>query len=307
MERLDGGSAVPSRFRGGIVALGNFDGFHLGHQAVVGRAVARARAGGRPAIVATFDPHPKRFFRPESARFRLTQMDQRQRLFGEAGADAMLVFHFDAELAALSAEAFARDRLAGLIGASGVVTGGDFTFGKGRSGDVAMLAELGRALGFEAEVVPPVAFGGETVSSSRIRTLLQEGRTREAAVLLTRPYTIEGVVEPGAQLGRTLGYPTANLDLANYLRPAYGIYAVRGRLADGRVLGGVASLGVRPSFEPPVELLEPYFFDFDGDLYGQTIEVELIDYLRPEAKFDSLDALKAQMDEDAAKARATLG
>jgi riboflavin kinase/FMN adenylyltransferase len=304
MQRLDGGSAVPPSFRGAIVALGNFDGFHLGHQAVVGRAVERARAEGRPAIVGTFDPHPQRYFRPDSDWFRLTTMDQRQRLFAEAGADAMLIFPFDAALAALSAREYAEQRLVGLLGVGGVVTGGDFTFGKGRQGDVSMLAQLGAELGFSADTVAPVTRDGETVSSSRIRDHLREGRPRDAAALLTRPFAIEGEVQPGDRVGRTLGYPTANLGLANYLRPAYGIYAVRGRLADGRVLGGVASLGIRPTFEPPVELLEPCFFDFDGDLYGQRIEVSLIDYLRPEAKFDSLDALKAQMDRDADRARA---
>jgi riboflavin kinase/FMN adenylyltransferase len=306
MERLDGGSAVPAHLRGAIVALGNFDGFHLGHQAVVGHAVARARAEGRPAIVGTFDPHPQRYFRPDSEWFRLTSMDQRQRLVAEAGADAMLIFPFDAALAALSARQFAEERLVGLIGAGGVVTGGDFTFGKGREGDVAMLAALGAELGYSADTVAPVTLKGETVSSSRIREHLREGRPREAAKLLTRPWAIEGEVIRGAQLGRTLGFPTANMSLANYLRPAYGIYAVRGRLPDGRVLGGVANLGVRPSFDPPLELLEPYFFDFEGDLYGQTIEVELIDYLRPEAKFDDLESLKVQMDRDADAARAIL-
>jgi riboflavin kinase/FMN adenylyltransferase len=305
MERLDGGSAVPPRYRGAIVALGNFDGFHLGHQAVVGHAVARARAEGRPALVGTFDPHPQRYFRPDSPWFRLTSMDQRQRLLAEAGVDAMLVFPFNAELAALSAGQFGV-QLVERIGAGGVVTGGDFTFGKGREGDVATLATLGAELGFSTETVAPVRLDGGTVSSSRIRTHLREGRPAEAARLLTRPFAIEGVVQKGDQVGRTLGFPTANLSLANYLRPAYGIYAVRGRLADGRVLGGVASLGIRPTFEPPVELLEPFFFDFSGDLYGQTIEVQLIDYLRPEAKFDSLEALKVQMDLDAAKARAIL-
>lgn len=306
MERLDSGSAVPARLRGAIVALGNFDGFHLGHQAVAGRAIARARAEGRPAIVATFDPHPKRFFQPDAAPFRLTTLDQRERLFAEAGADAMLVLRFDAALAALGARAFAEQRLAAEIGAGGVVTGGDFTFGKGREGDVATLAALGAALGFSAEVVPPVALGGATVSSSRIRALLRSGAPRDAAALLTRAFAIQGVVESGAQLGRTLGYPTANVRLNTYLRPAYGIYAVRGRLEDGRVLDGVANLGIRPSFEPPVELLESFFFDFSGDLYGQTIEVSLIEYLRPEAKFDSLDALTAQMDADSVAARAAL-
>lgn len=303
MQRLDGGSAVPPPFRGAIVALGNFDGFHLGHQAVIGRAVAHARAEGRPAIVGTFDPHPKRFFRPDSDWFRLTQMDQREELFAAAGVDAMLVFPFNAELAALSAREFAAERLVELIGAGGVVTGTDFTFGKARQGDTAMLAQLGAELGFSAETVAPVAFHGETVSSSRIREHLREGRPRDAAALLTRSFTIRGDVEHGAKLGRTLGYPTANMSLANYQRPAYGIYAVRGRLPDGQTLDGVANLGIRPSFDPPQELLESYFFDFDGDLYGQTLDIELIDYLRPEARFDDLGALKTQMDADAAKAR----
>lgn len=307
MDRLDGSAAVPARWRGGILALGNFDGFHLGHQAVVGRAVARAHAAGRPAIVATFDPHPKRYFRPDTPPFRLTTLDQRQALFAAAGADAMLVFAFDAALAGLSAAAFAGDRLAMAIGAGGVVTGTDFTFGKGRDGDVAVLAELGRAHGFVAETVAPVALDGQVVSSSRIRDLLREGDPRGAAALLTRPFTVEGVVEPGAQLGRTLGYPTANLTMGKYLRPAYGIYAVRGRLPDGRVLDGAANLGIRPTIAgDPVELLEPYFFDFDGDLYGQRIEVALIDFLRAEAKFDSLDALKVQMALDCDRARALL-
>lgn len=306
MQRLDGSAAIPSDYRGAVVALGNFDGFHLGHQAVVGRAVERARAEGRPAIVGTFDPHPQRYFRPDSEWFRLTTLDQRQRLLAEAGADAMLVFPFDASLAALSARDYAGQRLAGLLGVGGIVTGGDFTFGKGREGDVRMLAKLGAEFGFSADTVAPVTLDGGVVSSSRIREHLRAGRPRDAARLLSRPFAIQGEVEHGAKLGRTLGYPTANMQLSNYLRPAYGIYAVRARLADGRVLNGVANLGIRPSFDPPVELLESFFFDFQGDLYDQTIEVELIDYLRPEAKFDSLDALTVQMDADAARAREIL-
>jgi riboflavin kinase/FMN adenylyltransferase len=306
MERLDGGSAVPDRFRGGIVALGNFDGFHLGHQAVVGRAVARARAEGRPALVATFDPHPVRYFRPDTPAFRLTSLDQRERLFAAAGVDAMVVFHFDAALAGLSAEAFVRERLVANLGAAGVVTGEDFTFGRAKGGNVATLRTFGEALGFVAETVAPVALDGETVSSSRIRDLLRVGDPLGAARLLTRPFAIEGEVRHGDQVGRTIGYPTANIDMGRYLRPAYGIYAVRGRLPDGRVLDGAANLGIRPTFDPPKELLEPYFFDFSGDLYGQCIEVELIHYLRPEAKFDGLDALMRQMDADCVKARELL-
>ncbi|HVI98929.1 MAG TPA: bifunctional riboflavin kinase/FAD synthetase [Sphingomonas sp.] len=306
MERLDGGSTVPASLRGGIVALGNFDGFHAGHQAVVGRAIERARAEGRPALVATFDPHPMRFFRPQSPWFRLTSLDQREELVRAAGADAMLVFTFDAALAGLSAEDFVIRRLLGEIGVGGVVTGEDFTFGKGRSGSVAQLADLGGRHGFSVDTVAPVTMDGDIVSSSRIRAFLQAGDPRGAARLLTRPFTVRGTVEHGDKRGRELGYPTANLSLGNYLRPRYGIYAVRGRLLDGRVLGGAANLGVRPSFDPPKELLEPFFFDFSGDLYGQAIDVELIDFLRPEAKFDDLDALTRQMAEDCERARGAL-
>jgi riboflavin kinase/FMN adenylyltransferase len=307
MERLDGGSAVPERLRGGIVALGNFDGFHAGHQAVVGRAVERARTEGRPVLVATFDPHPVRFFKPDLPPFRLTSLDQRERLFGAAGADAMLVFRFDAELAAVTAEQFVGDRLAGLIGAAGVVTGDDFTFGKGRGGNIEVLRRLGAAHGLSVDSVAPVMADGEPVSSSRVRDALQAGDCDTAAALLTRPFAIEGVVEHGDKRGRAIGYPTANLDLGRYLRPRFGIYAVRGRLPGGEKMEGAANLGIRPTFEPPRELLEPYFFDYDGDLYGRMIEVELISFLRPEAKFESIEALQAQMAADCAEARRRLG
>lgn len=306
MERLNGGSIVPPHLAGGIVALGNFDGFHAGHQAVVGAAVAAARAAGRPALVATFDPHPVRHFRPDAAPFRLTTLDQRQELFAAAGADAMVVFGFDGELAALSAEQFVEQRLVAGLRAGGVATGEDFTFGRGKGGDAGLLAALGRRHGFVAQAVAPVLLEGEPVSSSRIRAALRAGDCATATRLLTRPFAIRGTVQHGDKLGRTIGYPTANLDMGSYLRPAYGIYAVRGRLADGRVVDGAANLGIRPSFDPPKELLEPYFFDFAGDLYGQVIEVELVEYLRPEAKFDTLDALTAAMDADCARARAIL-
>ena len=305
MQRLAGDLPAPADLRGGIVALGNFDGFHLGHQAVVGRAVERARAAGRPALVATFDPHPVRHFRPDAAPFRLTTLEQRERLFAAAGADATVVFRFDGHLAALTAEQFVTERLVAL-GVAGIVTGEDFTFGRAKGGNTTVLAELGRRHGFVAETVGPVTLDGQPVSSSRIRELLRAGDPRGAARLLTRPFAIEGVVQHGDKLGRTIGYPTANLDMGPYLRPAYGIYAVRGRLPDGRIVDGAANLGVRPTFEPPKELLEPYFFDFAGDLYGAVIEVELVEYLRAEAKFDTLDALTAQMDADCARARVML-
>ena len=306
MERLNGASAVPEAFRGGIVALGNFDGFHRGHQAVVGRAVARARAEGRPALVATFDPHPMRFFRPDSPWFRLTTLEQRERLVLAAGAEAMLVFAFDADFASVNASDFVTDWLVRRIGASGVVTGEDFTFGKGRSGDIAALKLIGKANRLTVDTVAPVLDGEAPVSSTRVREALRAGDCETAARLLTRPFAIEGEVEPGDRRGRTLGYPTANIALGNYLRPRFGVYAVRGRLHDGRALEGVANLGVRPMFEPPRELLEPHFFGFDGDLYGQRIEVELVSFLRDERRFEDVEALKVQMDADSAEARRRL-
>lgn len=303
--RLDARERVPESLRGAIVALGNFDGFHLGHQAVVGEALDWARAEGRPSIVATFDPHPVRFFAPQVPPFRLTTLDQRLELFGSAGADAMLVFHFDALLAATTAEQFI-DLLAHHLGAAGVVTGEDFTFGKGRTGSVELLKTLGAERGLAARAVGPVSDAGEVVSSSRIREALKEGDCATATHLLTRPFAIRGPVQHGAKLGRSIGYPTANLDLGNYLRPRYGIYAVTGTLPGGQVVHGAANLGVRPSFDPPIELLEPYFFDWSGDLYGQEIEVALIHHLRDEAKFDSLEALTAQMERDCQQARELL-
>ena len=307
MRRLDGGAVAPGDLSGGVVALGNFDGFHLGHQAVVGRAVARARAEGRPALVATFDPHPVRHFKPDAPPFRLTTLEQRERLFGEAGADAMVVFRFDDGLASLDARAFVAERLVGMLSVAGVVTGEDFTFGAGRSGNVGVLRELGAAGGFSVETVGPVLLDGAPVSSSRIRESLREGRPEVAAGLLTRPFAIEGVVRHGDKVGRTIGYPTANIELGKYLRPAYGVYAVRGRLSDGTVLNGAANIGVRPMFDPPKELLEAYFFDWSGDLYGQCVEVELHAFLRPEGRFDGLPAMVRQMDRDCARAREVLG
>jgi riboflavin kinase/FMN adenylyltransferase len=305
MQRLDGNSPIPDPFRGGIVALGNFDGFHAGHQAVVGRAIALAKARGVPALVATFDPHPVRHFVPDAPPFRLTTLDQRQRLFAQAGADAMVVFNFGAELASVSAEAFITDWLIGHLGASGVVTGEDFTFGKARGGNVQVLAERGAVLGLACEAIAPVT-DGDVISSSRIREALQAGDCATATQLLTRPFAVEGVVQHGDKNGRLLGYPTANIDMGSYLRPRYGIYAVKGRLPDGRVLNGAANIGIRPQFDPPKELLEPHFFDFDEDLYGQTIEVEFHAFLRGEAKFGSLDDLTIQMDKDCAEARTIL-
>ena len=306
IPHLDHREPVPEALRGAILALGNFDGFHLGHQAVVGEAVCWARAENRPTIVATFDPHPVRHFVPDAPPFRLTTLDQREELFAAAGADAMLVFHFDGELAGTTAQDFVARLLAERIGAAGVVTGEDFTFGKGRGGNIAVLREEGARDGVGVRTVGPVMDGGEPVSSSRIREALQAGDCAEAARLLTRPFAIRGVVEHGDKVGRELGYPTANLPLGTYLRPRFGIYAVTGKLPDGRLLQGAANLGVRPQFDPPKELLEPYFFDFAEDLYGQEIEVAFYRFIRPEARFASLDALKAQMEDDCVEARRVL-
>jgi riboflavin kinase / FMN adenylyltransferase len=306
MQRLFHDQPIGHELRGAIIALGNFDGFHLGHQAVVGRAVQRGAHERRPVIVATFDPHPVRHFRPDTPPFRLTTLDQRERMFAHAGADAMLVFRFGAELAGTTAEEFVSGLLAGHLGAAGVVTGEDFTFGKGRGGNVQVLRELGAKHGIEAETVAPVLLDGTRISSGRVREALQAGDPGTATHLLSRPFAIQGEVIDGDKRGRELGWPTANLELHNYLRPAYGIYAVRVQLDDDSEHAGVASLGVRPTFDPPRELLEAVLFDYDGDLYGRTIEVALHHYLRPEMKFDSVEALKAQMDADAEEAKRLL-
>lgn len=315
MRWLDHRSVVPDALRGAIIALGNFDGFHLGHQAVAGEAIAWAQAEGRPSIIATFDPHPVRHFKPDTPPFRLTTLEQRQELYLAAGATAMLVFHFDGELAGTSAQDFITKILIERFGAHGVVTGGDFTFGKGAKGDVGLLASLGSEQGLSARVVAAVEGGAEdgssdadeVISSSRIRKALRDGKPELATQLLTRPFSVRGIVEHGDKRGREIGYPTANLNLETYLRPKYGIYAVTGKiLSTSEVLKGAANVGIRPQFTPAKELLEPHFFDFSGDLYGQEIEVAFHHFLRGEAKFDSLDDLVAQMERDCAKAKALL-
>ena len=306
MIRLTHDQPLPEALRGSIVALGNFDGFHLGHQAVVNRAIALGFHERRPVIVATFDPHPVRFFKPDVPPFRLTSLDQRERLFAHAGADAMLVFRFDAELASMDADAFVAEILARRLGVAGVVTGDDFSFGKGRTGDVDLLRKLGEQYGVRAEAVAQVRIDGERVSSGRIREALAAGDPGTATHLLTRPFAVEAVVERGDGRGHALGYPTANVSLGRYQRPAYGIYAVRVRLDDDSEHSGVASFGVRPTFEEGEEYLETFIFDWEGDLYDRTIEIGLIAYLRPEAKFDSVEALVEQMRKDEAEARRLL-
>lgn len=302
MIRLDHREPMPEGLRGAILALGNFDGFHLGHQAVVGEAIAWARSERRPAIVATFDPHPMEHFRPDTEPFRLTTLDQRQELFAAAGADAMLVFHFDAAMAGMPAPLWAEGMISRHIGAGGIVTGEDFTFGQGRGGNPDLLRERG----VPTRTVAAVHDAEGPISSSRIRTALQAGDCETATRLLTRPFAIRGTVQHGDKLGRTIGYPTANVPLGEYLRPHYGIYAVTGRLPGGRIVNGAANLGIRPSFDPPKELLEPHFFDFSGDLYGQEIEICLRHFLRDEENFGTLEELTAQIERDCARARELL-
>ena len=306
MQRLTLAGGIPEDLKGSIVALGNFDGFHLGHQAVVGRAVARAFHERRPVIVATFDPHPVRYFKPDVSPFRLTTLDQRERLFAHAGADAMLVFEFGEELRSTSAEEFVTGLLAKRIGAAGVVTGDDFTFGKGRTGNVELLRTLGAQHGIVAEAVAAVLLDGVRISSGRVREALIAGDSGTATRLMSRDFAIEGVVQAGDRRGRELGYPTTNMVLGDYQRPRYGIYAVRVTLEDGSEHPGVASLGVRPTFDPPQELLETHLLDFDGNLYGRKIEVALHPFIREERKFNSVEALVAEMRNDEAEARRLL-
>lgn len=306
MIRLSNLTPIPDSLKGAVIALGNFDGFHKGHQAVVGEAIRWAQSEGRPAIVATFDPHPVRLFQPDAEPFRLTTLDQRQELFAEAGAQAMLVLHFTADMASMPAEMWIEEVLIRHLGARGIVTGNDFTFGKNRGGTPQVLREVGAQYGLEGRTVGPVCDENGTISSSRIRDALKAGDCDTAARLLTRPFSIRGPVQHGDKVGRTIGFPTANIDMATYLRPLYGIYAVTGRMPDGRIVAGAANIGIRPSFDPPKELLEPHFFDFSGDLYGQDIEVSFHHFLRPEAKFESMDALIDQIARDCDQAQVLL-
>lgn len=291
--------ALPQSLKGGTVAIGNFDGVHRGHQSVLSVALRH----GRPVVALTFEPHPRAFF-SGTALFRLTSVEEKARVMAALGVDGMIVAPFDAALAGLSAEAFMADVLAGHLDARTVVVGHDFSFGARRRGDGALLTREGPALGFQTEVVPPFADDG-VVSSTRIRDHLAAGSLEEAAALLGRRYAIDAEVRHGEKRGRTMGYPTANqaLDPANELR--HGIYAVR-ILIDGVWRDGVASFGRRPTFDNGAPLLETFVFDFSGDLYGQRLRVAFESFLRPELKFDGMDALIAQMDADSLSARTVL-
>ena len=294
--------------RGASIAIGNFDGVHRGHQEVIAAARRAADTLQVPLAAAVLDPHPRRWFQPEAPPFRLTSDVQRARALAALGVERLHVLPFEAEMAAMSDEDFARSVLAGGLGARHVAAGFDFTFGRGRSGDGDLLKAYGARLGFGVSVVGEVADAeGLKLSSTSVRLALEAGRPEQAAAVLSRPFAIEGEVVHGDKRGRELGFPTANVRLGDYLRPRFGVYATRTRLPDGRVLPGVSSLGVRPMFETPEPLLEVWLFDFDGDLYGRTIETELVAFLRPEARFDSLEALKEAVGRDAVVARRLLG
>lgn len=305
MEVIREGRAPPA-LCGGAVAIGNFDGVHLGHQAVIGAAVRWARARGAPALVATFDPHPSRHFRPDAPPFQLTSLDQKLRHFAGLGVDGVLVIPFTAALAALSPEAFVDAWLVARLAPGHLVTGADFRFGHRRSGTTATLAALGAARGFSTEALGAVEAEGAPVSSTRIRAALAAGDTGLATRLLTRPFAIAGPVIHGDKRGRAIGVPTANMEAGAYVRPRYGVYAVRVTLPGGGQAAGVANFGIRPMFQPPRELLETWILDWEGDLYGRTLEVGFIAHLRDERRLAGLEALKAQIAADAAAARRIL-
>jgi len=302
---------LPASDRGSVVAIGNFDGVHLGHQAVIGEARAIAARTGAPSAVLSFEPHPRSFFRPDDPPFRLTPLRLKAHAIEALGVDLLFLVRFDAAFAAFSAERFVAEVLgeAGLA-ASHVVTGYDFVFGKGRAGNAVLLERLAREHGYAYTAVSPVAAdSGEIYSSTQIRAYLQAGKPKQAARLLGRPWEIEGRVETGHQRGRTIGFPTANVRLTDVLQPAHGVYAVRAGIdqgADTQWFDGVANFGSRPTVDGKNVWLEIHLFDFDGDLYGRHLRVAFVDFLRAEMKFPSFDALKDQIAKDSAAARALL-
>jgi riboflavin kinase/FMN adenylyltransferase len=307
-QRLSGTDALPLTLRNCVVAIGNFDGVHRGHQAVLERALAEARRRGAPALVLSFEPHPRKVFRPEIPLFVLTPPPMKARLLSLLGFAALVEQPFTRDFASLSAEAFVTGILERNLGIAHTVTGFDFHFGKDRQGGPAFLMAAGERHGFGVTLVD--AFrdeGAEVISSSRIRALLGEGAVAEAAGLLGYRFTVESELIGGQQLGRTLGFPTANMRLSPEASLKEGIYAVRFRRADGTLHDGVANFGRRPTVDDyGAPLLESFVFDFTGDLYGETCEVSFFGFLRPELKFDGLDPMVGQMRRDEAEARALL-
>lgn len=307
IQVIRGWRDLPADQRGAAVAIGAFDGVHRGHQAVIANAREAAQTLGVPLGVVSFDPHPRRWFQPDAAPFRLMTPDQMAAALEPLGVERLYLLPFDGEMAAMTDEGFARTVLAGGLGIRHAAVGFDFTFGKGRSGSPEALTGYGRELGFTVSVAERKDDAdGLKLSSSAVREALKAGDMARAAAILGRPHAIAGEVIHGDKRGRTIGVPTANVDVSDYMRPAYGVYATRTRLPDGRVIDGVASLGVRPMFAVETPLLEVWLFDFDEELYGQIIETQLVAFLRPEMTFDGLEALKVQIDRDAAAARAAL-
>lgn len=298
---------VPGDARGGVVVLGNFDGVHRGHQAVIGAAAEDAARIGAPLVVVTFEPHPRRFFRPDDPPFRITPFRSKVIQLGALGVDVLLVLRFDRAMSQMPAEDFARNLLFRALAPRQITIGYDFHFGHQRRGNPAMLKALVPDPAVCAvKVVEPVATAdGEVYSSTRIREYLAGGKPGHATALLGRPFEIEGRVVSGDRRGRTIGFPTANLTLGAYLRPAYGVYAVRAGLGD-EWFDGVANLGVRPTVDGRKLLFETHLLGVDRDIYGQHLRVALIEYIRPERRFDGLDALRAQIAEDCAAARRIL-
>jgi riboflavin kinase/FMN adenylyltransferase len=307
LKVIHGWRDIEPEHRGASVALGEFDGVHKGHLGVIVSA-ARAAAGlAAPLAVISFEPHPRRWFQPDAPPFRLMTLDQQARALDDLGVDIFYVLPFDAEMAVMTDEGFVRDVLVDGLGARHVSAGFDITFGQGRTGDPDALRRYGDRYGFSVSIVDRIGDAdAEKYSSSAVRDALKAGRPDRAAEILGRPFAIEGVVVEGQHLGRTLGYPTANIDAADYVRPKLGSYATRTRLADGREVPGVANFGENPATGLVEARLEVFLFDFDEDLYGQTIETDLIAFLRPELNFSTLEALVEQIGKDAAEARQIL-
>jgi riboflavin kinase/FMN adenylyltransferase len=294
--------------KGGVIALGNFDGVHLGHQAVVRTAVERARGWGVPALVLTFEPHPRSVLKPQIAPFRLTPAPVKEKLLRALGVDEVITLPFTLEFSNLSAEDFVQKILIERLGVSHIVAGFDYVFGHKRGGTMPLLRQwLGPHGVGVTEVTPFRDSGGLIMSSSRTRELLQQGDLNTAAHILGRPWSITGVVEHGAKRGSGIGAPTANIGLDDYLRPKFGVYAVNvRRVRDGPLWQGVANIGTRPTVDGKTEMLEVHLFDFHENLYGEALEVILLDFIRPEQVFDGLPALKAQIAKDIETAKARL-
>jgi riboflavin kinase/FMN adenylyltransferase len=306
MERLRLGSAAAADTRGSAVAVGNFDGVHQGHQSLVRAAVASARPAGRDAVVLTFDPHPARVLRPELAPAALSTLAQKEELVAALGAPRLVVLEFDAAVAALAPEAFAREVLEGALGAREVVIGESFRFGRAREGDARRLAELGAKLGFAVQVVRPVLHAGRPISSSRVREALASGDVREAELLLGRPYALDAVVVHGEGRGGRIGIPTANLQPEGQLVPRPGVYAGRCRLPGREIWPAVVNVGRRPTFGGGDLTVEAHLLDYEGDLYGARVRLAFSARLRDEQRFESVAALVARIREDVRTARELL-